>query len=227
MESTSIKVNGNEVRLIGVCQGLEGEAQAAVKAIETHPPTVLALALGPELADNVEQITASEDPDAGGPELQGLGAEDGAYAQGLSRWGTVRLPAPTFPAVVDAADRLDARIEGVDLAEADFLDRHLDRIGILELMKKALKVRWLGWRPPKADSPGAFCRAFDQRVNKGPLERLQRDRERSMAGNLEAIAHEGAVTCVLAVERLDGVKRALEARGPDPNRVRDRADPDH
>lgn len=202
METASVPLGSTTVHLIGVCQGLDGEAEAAVEAIERKQPAVVALALGPEMADNVDEIVGAE----------ALGAEDEAYMRGLSEWGSVTLPAPTFPAVVDAAERVDARVEGVDMPEAEYLEHHLDRVGMKALLKRALRVRWLGWRPPDADSPSAYCRAFDAHVNEGPFGRLQHDREESMAANLAAIADEGPIACVLEIERLDGVKRALRAR---------------
>lgn len=207
METADVKVDGSRLTLIGVCQGLVSEAEAAVAAIEAEQPAVVAVALGPEMAENVDELVA-------GP---ALGAEDDAYREGLSEWGEVRLPSPTFPAVVEAAEEMEARVEGVDMAEADYLDRHLDLIGILALMKRALRVRWLGWRPPKVASPGAFCRAFDDRVNEGPFRTLQSDRERRMADALANLAEEDTVACVLEIERLDGVKQALRAR-EDPDR---------
>jgi hypothetical protein len=205
VETTEVATDGTRVRLIGVCQGLAGEARAAVEALEAHDPSVIAVGLGPQMADHVDQLAPGEP----------LGAEDEAYRRGLSEWGEVSLPAPTYPAVAQAADRIGARVEGVDMAEADYLDRHLDRIGVFELLKRAVRVRWLGWRPPSAESPAAFCRAFDRRVNDGPFGRLQGDRERWMADELAGLAQQDdTVACVLEVERLDGVKQALRARDP-------------
>jgi hypothetical protein len=202
VETARIELDGSRVTLIGVCQGLAGEARSAVEELEEADPGVVAVSLGPDVADRADDLAAGAR----------LGAEDEAYRRGLSEWGEVRLPAPTFPAVVDAADRIGAPVEGVDMAEAEYLDRHLDRIGTLELLKRALRVRWLGWRPPSAETPDAFCRAFDERVNVGPFAGLQGDRERWMAGELAGLASEGSVACVLEIERLDGVKRALRDR---------------
>lgn len=202
METVQIELDGDAVTLIGVCQGLRGEATAAIEALQAREPAVVALAVGPEMADHVDELAPGEV----------LGAEDEAYRRGLSEWGEVRLPAPTFAAVAKMADEIDARLVGVDMAEAEYLDRHLAEVGTADLLKRALRVRWLGWRPPNADSPDAFCRAFDDRVNAGPFGRLAKDRERWMADELARIAEEDPVACVLAIERLDGVKRALRAR---------------
>ncbi|PSG97259.1 hypothetical protein BRD56_06250 [Thermoplasmatales archaeon SW_10_69_26] len=202
METATVDLGSGTVHLIGVCQGLEGEAQAAVEAVEQRRPAVVAIALGPHMAEQVDEIVGAE----------ALGAEDEAYMRGLSEWGSVTLPASTFPAVTDAAGRVDARVEGVDMPEAEYLEHHLDRIGIVQLLKRALRVRWLGWLPPDAESPAAFCRAFDRRVNDGPFGRLQGDRERWMADELADLARDDTVACVLEIERLDGVRQALQAR---------------
>lgn len=194
-------MNGLDLHLLGVCQGLEGEAEAAVEAIESLDPGVVALAMGPDTTDALADLEAAGE----------LGAEDEAYMQGLSEWGSVQLPAPTFPAVAEAGQRLGARVEGVDMPEADYLDLHLDRVGVFELLKRALRTRWLIVRPPRADSPSSFCRSFDEQVNVGPFARLEEARERSMADNLAELEAD-TVAFVVEVERLDGVTRGLEAR---------------
>lgn len=194
-------MDGLDLHLFGVCQGLEGEAKEVVEAIEALDPGVVALAMGPDTTDALDKLEAAGE----------LGAEDEAYMQGLSEWGSVQLPAPTFPAVAEAGQKIGARVEGVDMPEADYLDLHLDRVSIFELLKRALRTRWLIVRPPRADSPASFCRTFDERVNVGPFARLEEAREQSMADNLATLDAETAAF-VVEVERLAGVTRGLEAR---------------
>lgn len=205
METERVTVDGREIRLLGVCQGLEGESEALVEELEAQPPAVVALALDPDVAGRIDEVSPAEV----------LGAEDEAYMKGLSEWGSVRLPAETYPAAVEAAERIDARVEGVDMGRAEYLDRHIEGVGTFEMLKRALRTRWLAWWPPKADTPAAFCRAFDERINAGPFQRLQAARERFMADNLARIEGQ-PVAFVVEVERLDGVSEALRARsGPD------------
>lgn len=201
VQTTRIQVNGERVHLIGICQGLEGEAEEAIEAIEDQTPAVVALALDPGVVERIDELEPA----------RALGAEDEAYMKGLSEWGSVKLPAPTYPAAVEAAGRIDARVEGIDMHEGEYLERHLDRVGVLDMVKRALRVRWLGYRPPRADTPAAFCQAFDQKVNGGPLAGLQRAREQAMAKRLVELASED-VLAIVEIERLEGVTRAL--RGP-------------
>lgn len=201
MERIRVSEDGLDVHLLGVCLGLEGEAEAVVEAIESLDPSVVALAVGPQTVEGVSELEPA----------RALGAEDEAYKRGLSEFGQVTLPAPAFPAALEAADRLEAEVEGVDMSQADFVDLHLDEVGVLELVKRALRARWLVVRPPTADSPAGFCRAFDERVNVGPFQRLEEARERSMAANVRALEAD-TVVLVVEVERLEGVTRGLRAR---------------
>lgn len=200
MERTRLTTGRHPIVLLGVCQGLEGEDQAVRDAIYELDPATVALAVDPELASQVHKLAPSLD----------LGVEDEAYSRGLSRWGEVALPPPEYPAAIEAAEAIGAGIEGVDLPEEDYLNRFTSRIGVLDLTKRALKVRWLKTRPPKAEDPSAYCRRFDEQVNKGPFGQLEHERERKIADRLLELADEGSVACVIEIPRADGVHRVLE-----------------
>lgn len=196
----------HEIVLLGCCEGLGGEAQAVFEAITELEPANVALALGPEVASHVHELA---------PEGR-LGVEDEAYARGLSRWGEVRLPAPEHKAAIDAAGEVDAEVEGVDIPEGDYLDRYTASIGILDLTRRALRIRWMKTFPPSADDPVAFCRRFDERANKGPFGELEAEREQRMAEGVADLAEEGSVVHVVPVPRMDGIVSALEARASRP-----------
>jgi hypothetical protein len=208
VEETTVRVGTSTVRLLGLCQGLEGEAERACRVIGEHQPDVVALALDPELAPRFAELD-------GGHVLD---ARDQAYRQGLSEFGEVTLPSPGYRAAIELADEIGADVEGVDLPEPEYMDDYLASVGVLELAKRALQLRWMNVRPPRAEDAAEFCRAFDERLNSGPFGRLQRRREERMAEDLASLAPEASIVHLVEVERLDGVTRALEARveGPDP-----------
>lgn len=192
----------NEIVLLGCCEGLEGEAQAVYEAIADLEPDSVALSLGPQVASHVHELA---------PEGR-LGVEDEAYARGLSRWGEVRLPAPEHWAAIDAAGEVDAEVVGVDIPEGEYLDRYTATIGILDLTRRALRIRWMKTFPPSADDPVVFCRRFDERANKGPFGELEADREQRMAEGVAELAKEGRVVHIVPVPRMDGVASALKTR---------------
>lgn len=190
-----------EVVLLGACQGLTGEARRTAQAILELAPTTVALALDPEIADRVEELEPGSR----------FSVEDAAYRRGLSEWGEVQLPPPEYEAATLAAEEVDADVEGVDMPEPAFMERYTDLVSVLDLTRRAFRVRWMKAWPPSADSPKAFCTRFDEKLNKGPFGELERVREREIARRLREVAEDGSVACVLEVQRLDGVRRALAA----------------
>lgn len=189
----------NPIALAGVCLGLEGEAKAAVELVASVEPAVVALGLDPLLVDHLDELG----------EGSGGSLEDEAYERGLGRWGDVALPGPEFPALVDAAREASVRVEGVDLDEASYLERYTAEVGILDLVRRGLRTRRLRKRPPRVETPEAFCRAFDERLNKGAFAHVEALRERHMATETLALSEEGSVVLVVEVQRLDGVTAAL------------------
>lgn len=207
VEQRRVRGGDADIVLLAVCEGLEGEASAVQEAIHHQEPATVALALAPSVVSRVPEFVQEGR----------LDEEDAAYLRGLSRWGKVRLPPPEFDAALSAARAVGATVEGVDMPEEAYLDAFTHRIGILDLTKRALKTRWLKLRPPKAESPQSFCRAFDAALNKGPFAALEAKREEHMAKRLDELADQGPLTFVVDVPRADGILDALEhPRPPDP-----------
>lgn len=201
VEHIRLAADGHRIDLLGACEGLEGEAQRIREALREMDPDTVALGLDPDLAPRVQDLAPGND----------LSVEDTAYRLGLGRWGEVTLPPPEYPAAIEVADEIGATVEGVDMPEEEYLNRFTAEIGVLDLAKRALRVRWMKTRPPKAKTPADYCRVFDDRVNKGPFQGIEKAREARIAQRLTELAAEGAVACVLEVQRLDGVARVLQA----------------
>lgn len=201
VERTTLAAEGHRIVLLGACQGLDGEAEATAEAIRELRPATVALALDPDLVDHVHEL---------GPGSE-FSVEDAAYRRGLGRWGEVKLPPPEYEAAVSAAEDVDADVTGVDLPEEAYLDRYTARIGVLDLAKRAFRVRWMKTRPPKATTPAEFCRRFDERINQGPFADLEHAREAEIARRLVELSRDGPVACVLEIQRVDGVRAVLQA----------------
>ncbi len=196
-----IDTAARRIELLGACQGLEGEAEQAAEAIRGFQPDVVALGLDPHVVEHVHEFQE------GSP----FSVEDEAYRRGLEAFGEVRLPPPEYAAAVEAAADVGAELRGVDMPEPEYMQRYTDIVGVLDLTRRAFRVRWLKTKPPKTESPRAFCKAFDERINQGPYRELERVREREIAHRLRDLAEAGSVACVLEIQRLEGVEAALEA----------------
>lgn len=196
MERREVTVNGARIELLGACQGLEGEARHTAQAILEADPDIVALALDPELVEHVDELGPS-------PEAS---VEDEAYRRGLSEWGEVQLPPPEYEAAALAAEELDVPVRGVDLPEPDFVDRYTDLVSVVDLTRRAFRVRWMKVWPPSASTPAGFCESFDEKLNRGPFGQLEQAREVEIARRLGELSSEGSVSCVLSVQRLEGVR---------------------
>lgn len=206
MQRVPVETEAHRIVLLGSCQGLEGEADRTVEAILDIEPDSVALGLDPHVVEHVEEF------EQGSP----FSVEDEAYELGLEEWGKVQLPPPEYEAAARAAYRIGASLHGVDLPEPEYMDRYTDTVGVLDLTRRAFRVRWLKTKPPDASSPAAFCEAFDRRVNQGPYRALEELREEEIARRLKEIAKAGSVACVLEVQRVEGVKETLEGTREDP-----------
>jgi len=203
VERVRVDTVEGSVVLVGTCQGLEGEARRVAQAVLEVSPATVALAVDPHVAEHVDELEAG----------QRYSVEDAAYRRGLSEWGEVQLPPPEYEAAARAAEETGARLAGVDLPEPDYMDAYTERVSVWDLTRRALRVRWMKAWPPSADSPSAFCSRFDEKLNKGPFRELEASREREIARRAREEAREGPVVCVLEVQRLEGVRAALEDGG--------------
>lgn len=200
METTTLEAAGHRIVLLGACQGLDGEAEATAEAIGRLEPETVALAVDPDLASHIDKLAPGSD----------FSVEDAAYRRGLGQWGDVELPPPEYLAAIEAAERVGAEVEGVDMPEEEYLDRYTSVISVFDLAKRAFRVRWMKTKPPSAETPAEFCRRFDARLNKGPFADLERARETEIARGLAELSKEGPVACVMEIQRADGVRRVLQ-----------------
>lgn len=200
VEHRRVRGHGRIIHLLGVCQGLEGEAEAVTGTLEEEQPVVVALALDPELAPRFAELGPAES----------LGPEDEAYARGLSEWGEVQLPSPEFRAAIRAAEAIDATVVGIDLPEDEYLDAFTDNVGVLALVKRAVRARIMRSFPPSAEDPAAYCRRFDARLNQGVFARLERRREHAMARRVAELPADADPAVVVEIQRVEGLEEALE-----------------
>ncbi|MDX1612591.1 MAG: hypothetical protein R3185_09480, partial [Candidatus Thermoplasmatota archaeon] len=179
----------------------EGEAEAVRELAQELKPAIIALCLADEVVGEARAWAQTQGS---------LGSEDEAYVKGLSRWGEVALPAASYGVASQAGETLGADVVGVDLGEGPYLDRYTEQISMWDLFKRSWWLRKVAKRPPEAESPEAFCKVFDARINQGPFQALEAAREEAIAEGVSSLAQEGDVLVVLPVARLAGVKRRLD-----------------
>lgn len=201
VELRRVQTDQGTILLLGICEGLVSEREAVAEALREHAPAKVALGLEPEMLDEIGRWEPSG----------ALDREDKVYKDGLSEWGTVELPPPTYRVALTEAETLGASTYGIDLDETTYMAHFTEEVSVWDLFAKTWRLRRLGKKPPKADTPEAFCIAFDQRLNRGSFQSLEDLREVAMADRARDLADGGTVAVILPIPRLDGVARHLQA----------------
>ncbi len=204
VELQRVETSAGTIVLLGTCEGLTSEVQAVTEALEHHAPDHVALALEPSIIGEIEHWELAEE----------LDREDKVYKEGLSRFGEVELPPKEYAAAVAAAAELGAQLHGVDIGESTYMAHFTEEVGIWSLFGKTWRLRRLGKKPPKAETPEAFCLAFDDRLNTGPFREMEALREERIAAQARKLARDGTVAVVLPLPRLKGVARRLTGASP-------------
>lgn len=200
------------VFLIGAVRGLESEGGRVSAAIARIRPGVVALSLsreGMEALGKLEGATA--DQAAANPEEE-------AYIRGLSAFGEVVKPPPCFSGAWASARGAGIALEPLDMDDEHYTAAYCKHVGTLDMMRQGRSGKLFERYEFVAGSPEEFVIEWDALVNRLKGYRaLERSRELWMAKGVARLAgSHGSVAAVIELERLEGVREALEAAGMKP-----------
>jgi len=196
--------DGRRLVLLGAAQGLVSEADAVEDQLRRLRPAAVGIQVDPDNASGADEWPVVE-PDA---------PEDWAYIRGLSVFGDVELPAPDLRRAAAVAKELGATLTGIDVDEMDWTEEFTRRVSGLALVRRGLRVRGRRRRTIKAESPEAYCDAWDAAFNRPPFAQLEAWREHGMAARATALCRDGGPAVVIVdAARFPGVLQALEGSG--------------
>lgn len=200
-----VRLGGASVLVLEAVRGLPSEGAAAVRALESTSPDVLAMSIAPEELQALRTY-------AGGP-ADPENFEEEIYVAGLSAWEVPVKPAPCFTDPLKAAETRGIRLEALDLDEEAYTTAYLRCVSAMELILQGRVEVRLARKKFTAPTPRDFVLAWDAEVNRAAgFTRLQREREAHMARRLREIAARARrVLAVVEVERSRGVLAALRA----------------
>jgi len=199
-----VRLGDASIRILPVVRGPPSEADKVRTAVETTRPAVVALSIGPEELKTLRVYD-------GGP-LEPENFEEEIYVAGLSAWEPTIKPPPCFSEAIRAADAHGIRLEALDMDEVTYTENYVDSVSALELIFQGRLERKLANKRFRATSPQEFVLEWDSEVNGSPgFARLQARRERFIASRLREIAAPGGtILAVIELERVEGVKSALQ-----------------
>jgi hypothetical protein len=200
-----------DILLVGAVRGLESESPLVLAALEGFAPGAVGVGLSAEEAKGLHDYFVRSEAEPVVP----LTTNEAAEVRGLVRFGVVRVPNPTFVDLLGWADRREVSVEPLDPDEDRSADLFSEHIGYVELVRRTVRERSVGRRPPTPSTADEFALAWDRQVAGGRGSRaFARSRDEYLVGGAMRLGHErGRVAVVVDRERFPTV---LELMRPGP-----------
>ncbi len=191
------------VSLLLVVRGLPSAGESVQRAIDAQKPDVVALSVSPEELDTLRAWRRGK--------LEPDNVEDEVYVAGLSTWEEPVMPPPCFTRAIETAMARRIRLAAIDMDEETYADAYTKWVSTLELILQGRLESRLLKKRFHVSTPEDFALAWDAEVNRSAgFARLQKEREKFMAGQLRKLAQGGMrILAVVEVERIRGVLTAL------------------
>ncbi|MFO7618904.1 MAG: hypothetical protein R6W91_04540 [Thermoplasmata archaeon] len=199
-----------KIILVGAVRGLASEGERVASIIRGTQTNVLALSISREGLETMkcpERFT----PDQTGP----ANPEEEIYISGLSAFGEVVKPPPCFSMALGCANAANIPIEPLDMDDEHYTAAYCKYVTTLDMMRQGSSRKRLARYVFIAETPQDFVKEWDGLVNrlKGYRE-LENAREEWLAKGIGRLAEKhDSVLAIIELERLDGVKKALETSG--------------
>jgi hypothetical protein len=199
-----IESNGSRLAVLPVIKGLVSEGEKVAEAIASFAPAAIGVSLSKEELGGLRERQSYEDFELTIPEQ--------AYKSGLELFGPVQLPFPCYIKAIEVADLAKIPLLPVDMNEETFTEQYCLLVGGMEMVFGGMGDRRLYKKQFDLNSPEAFVRDYDRKVNNGSgYRKLMRLREEHMARTLLGMRRRYRdILAIIELERADGVIKALE-----------------
>jgi len=199
-----------ELRLFGVVRGLVPEVAPLRDAVAAFAPEAVGLGISP---DELEALAAHFLDDAAEPVVP-LGGTEVAETTALARYGEVGVPHPAFVDLLAWGRRTGLPVVGMDPGEDEQAEMFVAHIGYFELVRRTVRERRAGRKPPPAVTADEFALAWDREIHPGRgSERYALAREHGLVASLLGLRTEHRRVAVV-VDR-DRVPRLAPLLAPE------------
>lgn len=214
--SFEIRIGKADVRLIGCVKGLMSESSMVKEAVEGMVPDLIGLHIGKEELRGLEAVIDGEVTETE------LSSYEKIYALRLSRFGEVQIPPPSLIQAMRSAREMGITVEPLDMDDRDYSELYAAEISGLAMMRQSLRLRKVSKVKFEEGDPASFCLHWDRVVNRlGGFKRLERERERRMAGRIRKLAGKGGRQLhITELERMTGIASFLSVRENTSDKVK-------
>jgi hypothetical protein len=203
----------SEVLLLAPVRGLSSEVPPLLQAIEAYAPEVVGLGLSVDEMRGLNEYFVHSEADPIVP----LTTTETSEVRGLSRFGEVRVPNPTYVEILRWARNSAMPVEALDPSDDQTASLFTKHIGYVELVRRTVKERGVSRSPPTPSTPDEYALEWDREVAGGRGSReFARARDGYLVRGAQRIgAGRSRVAVVVDRERFDLVRALLAGAVPD------------
>ena len=205
--------SGNDALLVAPVRGLSSEVAPMLRALEGYDPEAVGVGLSAEEMRGLNEyfVLSAAEP------VVPLTSTETSEVRGLSRFGEVRVPNPSFVGLLSWARAHSMPVEPLDPGEDRTADLFAEHIGYVELVRRTVKERGLSRRPPTPATADEFALAWDREAAGGRGSRaFARSRDRYLVRGARRLGTgRSRVAIVVDRERFDTVRSLLAGTTPD------------
>ncbi|MGI0154684.1 MAG: hypothetical protein ACREDE_00895 [Thermoplasmata archaeon] len=203
----------SEVLLLAPVRGLVAEVPRVLEAIDAFGPEVVGLGLSTDEMRGLHEYFVRSEAEPIVP----LTTTEASEVRGLSRFGEVRVPNPTFVELLRWAQGSGVPVEALDPTDDHTATLFTKHIGYVELVRRTVKERGVSRNPPTPPTPDDYALEWDKVVAGGRGSReFARARDGYLVRGAQRIgAGRSRIAVVVDRERFDLVRALLVGAVPD------------
>jgi len=198
---------GGSTLLLGPVRGLTSEVARLIGLLEEYAPEVVGLGLSREEMQGLLDyfVLAEAEP------IVPLSPMEASEVRGLSRFGEVRVPNPSFVEVLRWGRERSLSVEALDPDDERSASLFAEHIGYVELVRRTVREHRIARSPPTPSSPDEFALRWDRGVARGRGSRgFAQARDRHLVRAVERLGHGRSRTAVVVDrERFEDVRELL------------------
>jgi len=198
---------GGPALLLAPVRGLTSEVVSLIAALEEYAPEAVGLGLSREEMQGLLDyfVLAEAEP------IVPLSPMEASEVRGLSRFGEVRVPNPSFVEVLRWGRARSLPVEALDPDDERSASLFAEHIGYVELVRRTVREHRIARSPPTPSSPDEFALRWDREVAGGRGSRgFAQARDRHLARAVERLKVGRSRTAVVVDrERFEDVRDLL------------------
>ncbi|MHB1866033.1 MAG: hypothetical protein ACYCPN_01355 [Thermoplasmata archaeon] len=198
--------------LIGSVRGLVEDARQVVRRLHDRSVAWVGLGLAPEELDGLDRYFVR----SGAEPVVPLTLIERSEVKGLTRFGEVRIPNPTFVESLAWCRSSGVPVAPLDPSEDRTAEIFTESIGYVELVRRTVRERSLSRRPPAPSSADEYALEWEARVTAGQGSRRYHEaRDRHLIAELRRAAPaDRSAAVVVDRERFERIRDLWSADPP-------------